>query len=229
MTARQDCFVTGTDTGVGKTWISAGLMRCYSAAGLLVAGMKPVASGSRRTLAGLRNEDAENLQALASVAPPYNLVNPVPLPDAVAPHIAAARAGVRIDLAAIRAAYLQLRQQANVVIVEGIGGWRVPLSEAGTTVDLVRALEIPVLLVVGLRLGCINHALLSVESIAADRISLAGWVANHVDPGFEEATEVINYLSEHIGAPLIGTVPNLAEFQPDRVAEALAVELLAFG
>lgn len=229
MTARQDCFVTGTDTGVGKTWVSAGLMRCYSAAGLLVAGMKPVASGSRRTRAGLRNEDAENLQVLASVASPYNLVNPVPLPDAVAPHIAAARAGVRIDLAAIRAAYLQLRQQANVVIVEGIGGWRVPLSEAGTTADLVRALEIPVLLVVGLRLGCINHALLSVESIAADRISLAGWVANHVDPEFEEANEVINYLSEHIGAPLIGTVPNLAEFQPDRVAAALAVELLAFG
>ena len=229
MSARLDFFVTGTDTGVGKTWISAGLMRCYSAAGLRVAAMKPVASGCRRTRAGLRNEDAENLQALASVTLPYELVNPVPLADAVAPHIAAARSGVRIDLAAIRSAYLQLREQTNAVIVEGIGGWRVPLSDAGTTTDLVRALELPVLLVVGLRLGCINHALLSVEAIVADQVPLAGWVANHVQPDFSEAGDVINYLSEHIGAPLIGTVPNLGEFLPDRVAEALAIELLAFG
>ncbi len=229
MSARLDCFVTGTDTGVGKTWISAGLMRCHSAAGRSVAGMKPVASGCRRTRAGLRNEDAENLQALASVSPPYELVNPVSLPDAVAPQIAAARAGMRIDPEAIRAAYLELRGQADAVIVEGIGGWRVPLSEVGTTADLVRLLDLPVLLVVGLRLGCINHALLSVESIAADRIPLAGWVANHVQPGFAEAAEVVNYLSEHIAAPLIGTVPNLEEFQPDRVAEALAIDLLAFG
>jgi len=229
MPVRLDCFVTGTDTGVGKTWISAGLMRSYSASGISVAGMKPVASGCRRTRNGLRNEDAERLQALASVVPSYDLVNPVALPDAVAPHIAAARAGVRINPAAILAAYMQLREQADAVIVEGIGGWRVPLAEIGTTADLVRALDLPVLLVVGLRLGCINHALLSVESIAADRIALAGWVANHVDPGFSEGTEVINYLSEHIGAPLIGTVPNLKEFQPDRVAEALAMELLALG
>ena len=145
------------------------------------------------------------------------------------PTIAAARAGVRIDPAAIQTAYLELRGQADAVIVEGAGGWRVPLSEAGTTADLVRLLNLPVLLVVGLRLGCINHALLSVESIAADRIPLAGWVANHVDARFAEAGEVINYLSEHIAAPLIGSVPNLEEFLPDRVAEALAIDLLAFA
>lgn len=229
MSARCDCFVTGTDTGTGKTWVSAGLMRCISAAGLRVAGMKPVASGCRRTREGLRNEDAEILQSLASVSLPYDLVNPVPLPDGVAPHIAAARARVHIDMAAIRAAYLQLHGQADAVIVEGIGGWRVPLSGTDTTADLVRALELPVLLVVGLRLGCINHALLSVESIASEGIPLAGWVANHLDPGFSEGTEVINYLSEQIAAPLIGTVPHLQDFQPDRVAEALAIELLALG
>ena len=229
MPTRLDCFVTGTDTGVGKTWVSAGLMRSLASAGLHVVGMKPVASGCRRTRAGLRNEDAELLQALASVTPPYELVNPVPLPDAVAPHVAAARAGARIDPEVIRAAYQELRGQANAVVVEGVGGWRVPLAETGTTADLVRLLNLPVLLVVGLRLGCINHALLSVESITADRIPLAGWVANHVDPHFADTSEVINYLSEHIAAPLIGTVPNLEEFEPDRVAGALAIDLLAFG
>jgi dethiobiotin synthetase len=229
MSTRLDCFVTGTDTGVGKTWVSAGLMRSLAAAGLHVAGMKPVASGCRRTRTGLRNADAEQLQALASITPPYELVNPVRLAEAVAPHIAAARAGVRIDPEAIWAAYQELRRQANAVVVEGIGGWRVPLAETGTTADLVRLLDLPVLLVVGLRLGCINHALLSVESITADRIPLAGWVANHVDPRFTDSSEVINYLSEHIAAPLIGTVPNLEELQPDRVAEALAIDLLAFG
>lgn len=229
MSVRLDCFVTGTDTGIGKTWISAGLMRCFSAAGLRVTGMKPVASGCRRTREGLRNEDAERLQSLASVPAPYELVNPVTLPDAVAPHIAAARAGMRIEIAPLRAAYQQLRAGSDAVVVESVGGWRVPLSVTHTTADLVRSMELPVLLVVGLRLGCINHALLSVESIAADKIPLAGWVANHLGPGYSEGTEIINYLSERIAAPLIGTVPFLEEFLPERVADALAIDLLSIG
>ena len=229
MPVRLDCIVTGTDTGIGKTWVSAGLMRGISAIGLRVAGMKPIASGCRRTRDGLRNEDAEILQSLASVPSPYELVNPVSLLDAVAPHIAAARAGLQIDLAVIRAAYQQLRAQTDAVVVEGIGGWRVPISGSSTTADLVRELELPVVLVVGLRLGCINHALLSAEVMAADGIPLAGWVANSLSAGYAEGTETINYLSEHIAAPLIGTIPFLEEFLPDQVAATLAVDLLAVG
>ena len=229
MPVRLDCIVTGTDTGIGKTWVSAGLMRGISAIGLRVAVMKPIASGCRRTRDGLRNEDAEILQSLASVPSPYELVNPVSLLDAVAPHIAAARAGLQIDLAVIRAAYQQLRAQTDAVVVEGIGGWRVPISASSTTADLVRELELPVVLVVGLRLGCINHALLSAEVMAADGIPLAGWVANSLSAGYAEGTETINYLSEQIAAPLIGTIPFLEEFLPDQIAATLAVDLLAVG
>jgi dethiobiotin synthetase len=226
---RIDCFVTGTDTGVGKTWVSAGLMRAASAAGLRVAGMKPIASGCRRTREGLRNDDAELLRALASVTIPYALVNPVTLPDPVAPHIAAHRAGVEIDVGAVRGAWRRLRADADAVIVEGIGGWRVPLAGNGTVADLARDLELPVVLVVALRLGCINHALLTAEAIGGDGVPLAGWVANHVQREFAEAQEVVNFLCERIAAPLIGSVPYLQEFQPDLIARSLAIDLLVSG
>ncbi|MBI1731738.1 MAG: dethiobiotin synthase [Gammaproteobacteria bacterium] len=227
MTGRLDCFVTGTDTGVGKTWVSAGLMHGLSATGLRVAGMKPVASGCRKSRRGPRNDDAEILRSLASIPVDYALVNPVPLPEPIAPHIAAARAGVVIDMDAIRAAFRQLQARADAVVVEGIGGWRVPLSEARSTADLVRELGLPAVLVVGLRLGCINHALLSVESIAASAVTLAGWVANHLLPDYSEGAETVNYLSERIAAPLIGVVPYLEQRDPERIATALSVELLS--
>jgi dethiobiotin synthetase len=226
MNARFDVFVTGTDTDVGKTWVCAGLMCGLAAAGLRVAGMKPVASGCRRSRSGLRSEDAELLQSLASVPCEYELVNPVPLRDAVAPHIAAARAEVAIDLERIRLAARRLRAQSDALVVEGIGGWRVPLSGRETTADLVRELGLPVVLVVGLRLGCINHALLSAESIVASGAILAGWVANGVVPEYEEGAETVNFLSERIAAPLLGTVPHMRRLAPDRIAAAVSVDLL---
>lgn len=226
MGARCDCFVTATDTGVGKTWISAGLMHAIAGTGRRVVGMKPVASGCRRTRDGWRNEDAEMLQSLATLPQPYDLVNPVALPDAVAPHIAAARADKPIDLSLVRAAYSALRQDSEAVVVEGVGGWRVPLVGNETVADLAVALGLPVVLVVGLRLGCINHALLSASAIVADGATFAGWVANHLQPDYAEAQEIINDLSERIAAPLIGEVPHLQQFLPDRIAGVLAIDLL---
>jgi dethiobiotin synthetase len=223
------CFVTGTDTGIGKTWISAGLLCAMRASGLRVAGMKPVASGCRRTRDGLRNEDAEILQFHSSAASDYHLVNPVALPDAVAPHIAAARSGMIVDLAAIHSAYLSLRSGVDAVVVEGVGGWRVPLTGGRQIRDLVRMLELPVLVVVGLRLGCINHTLLTVESLLGDQVPLAGWVANGLQRDFAEAPEVVNFLCERIPAPLIGTVPFMEELQADRIGMHLATDLLAPG
>ena len=157
------------------------------------------------------------------------LVNPVAFLDPVAPHFAAARAGQRIEIAAITRAYQQLRAQTDAVVVEGIGGWRVPFTPDSTTADLVRALELPVVLVVGMRLGCINHALLTVEAIAADGIPLVGWVANSLSAGYSEGTEIVNYLSEQIAAPLIGNIPFMEELLPDQVAATLAADLLAVG
>lgn len=223
---RLDCLVTATDTGVGKTWVSAGLMGAIAATGQRVAGMKPVASGCRRTRDGWRNEDAEILQAQATTSWPYALVNPIALPDPVAPHIAAARAGVPMDLASVHDAFAILKEGSDAVVVEGVGGWRVPLGDDSTVANLARALRLPVVLVVGLRLGCINHALLSAAAIVADGAVCAGWIANHVQPRYAEADEVINCLSERIAAPLLGVVPHMEIFLPERIAGALAIDLL---
>jgi dethiobiotin synthetase len=229
MGARPDVFVTGTDTSIGKTWVSAGIMRGFAGTGLRVAGMKPVASGCRRSRHGLRNADAELLQSLATVRCEYAQVNPAPLREAVAPHIAAARSGAVIDLERIRAAFLELRGRADAVVVEGVGGWRVPLSGSETTADMVRELGLPVVLVVGLRLGCINHALLSAESVAGSGLLLAGWVANHLRRDYKDGPAIVNFLSERIAAPLLGVVPHLQRLAPDRIAAALSMDLLRAG
>lgn len=226
MATRLDCLVTGTDTGVGKTWISAGLMGAIAATGQRVAGMKPVASGCRRTRDGWRNEDAEILQAQSTMPWPYALVNPIALPDPVAPHIAASRAGMSLDLACVHEAFALLKTGSDAVVVEGVGGWRAPLGGDRTVADLALALRLPVVLVVGLRLGCINHALLSAGAVAGDGVVCAGWVANHMQPGYAEADDVINYLSERIAAPLLGVVPHMENFLPERVAGTLAIDLM---
>lgn len=223
---RLDCFVTGTDTGVGKTWVSAGLMAAAAAASLRVAGMKPVASGCRRTREGWRNDDAILLQSLATAPVAYELVNPVALPEAVAPHIAAARAGMAIDLQTVHDAFNRLQRNTDAVIVEGIGGWRVPLAGDDTVADLARLLGIPVVLVVGLRLGCINHALLTAQAISADDVPFAGWVAANLTADYGEGGDIVNYLSERIAAPLLGSVPCLPTLQTDRIGAALAIDLL---
>ena len=222
-------FVTGTDTGVGKTLVSAALMRALKTHGLSVAGMKPVASGSSPSPAGLRNEDALALMAEQSSPFPYELVNPYAFSAAIAPHIAAAEAGVRIDLARIVEAFDALRKRSQVVIVEGAGGWYAPISDGASMQDLSRALGLPVLLVVALRLGCLNHALLTARAIQSSAQPICGWVANRIDPEFSYWEENLATLTKLLPAPCIGMV----EYQPqpsiERAARSLHVDSLLKG
>lgn len=199
-------FITGTDTGCGKTCISLALMRLLREQGRRVLGMKPVASGSRMTDQGLRNPDALGLQAAASGLVPYDQVNPYAFAPPIAPHIAALEAGVTMDLALIQARFQSLAEQADWVLVEGVGGWRVPLGPGLEVADLPAALDIPVLLVVGMRLGCLNHALLTVEGIQSRGTRLLGWVANPVEPDMPRLAENVASLQERIPAPLLGQV-----------------------
>ena len=169
-------FVTGTDTGVGKTRVAVALIHALRARGLRVAAMKPVSAGSAP---GELNEDVTALLQAANVDADVSDVNPYAFAEPIAPHIAAQQAGVRIELEVIAAAYSRLAAAADVVVVEGAGGWRVPLNERDDMADLAQRLGLPVVLVVGLRLGCLNHALLTAESIAQRQLPWAGWVANH--------------------------------------------------
>jgi dethiobiotin synthetase len=204
-------FVAGTDTGIGKTHASALLLRAHRALGRRAVGMKPVASGCRQTPDGPRSEDAEALIAASAPAPSYASCNPFALPLAIAPHLAAREAGVSIALAPIAAAYRTLSAGADRVVVEGVGGWMVPFSDALMQADIVRALELPVVVVVGLRLGCINHALLTVRAIRDDGCTLAGWIANRIDPAMEHADANIETLRERIAAPLLGVIDHASD------------------
>lgn len=195
-------FVTGTDTGVGKTRVSAALLRAAVARGRRAVCMKPVASGCRTTPQGLRSEDAEALLAAGNVAAAYDEVNPYAFAPPTAPHLAAAVAGVTIDIERVCAGYRRLAAHAELVVVEGVGGWLVPIGPNATMVDVVRALELPVVLVVAMRLGCINHALLTAQAVQAAGCRLIGWVANHVDP--EVPDGYLAALKERLPAPLIG-------------------------
>lgn len=195
-------FLTGTDTGIGKTFVACALVRALAAEGASVRAMKPVASGSHDTPEGLRNDDAlALLEALPSPKPPYDAVNPYALREPVAPHIAAARDGVKIDLAAIAGRYRAAHAPGTVAVVEGVGGWCVPLGADAMQADLVRALGLPVVLVVGIRLGCINHALLTARAIRHDRCEFGGWIANRIDPDAAYPDEVIATLAKALGPP----------------------------
>ena len=200
-------FVTGTDTGIGKTRSAVVLMEAFKSMGKSVAGMKPIASGSEKSKSGLTNLDAMALLQHATSRQSYEIINPYAFAPPIAPHIAAQRAGVRIDPDVIRRAYETLAASHDCVVVEGVGGWRVPFSPAFSTVDLVRLLDLPVVLVVGLRLGCINHALLSHEAIRNDNVNLAGWIANLIDPDYGEVDETVQLLEQKITAPLLGILP----------------------
>lgn len=200
-------FVTGTDTGIGKTVASCALLHALRARGLRASGMKPVASGCVESVAGWRNDDALALQAASDPAPAYADLNPYALPQPLAPEIAAREAGVRIDAGVIEAAFARLQAKADVVVVEGVGGWAAPLSGSLDQADLARALHLPVVLVVGLRLGCLNHARLTARAIAADGCELAGWIANEIDPGMERRDENFELLKARIPAPCWGRLP----------------------
>lgn len=211
--AARGCFVTGTDTGIGKTWASVALLTALNARGARAVGMKPVASGCEPDAHGrLVNDDALALQAASRPRPDYATCNPFALREAIAPHLAAQRSGVAIDIALIRAAYDALAADATHVVVEGAGGWHVPLSDTLMQSALPRALALPapalpVVLVVGVRLGCINHASLTARAILAEGFALAGWIANRIDPDMPCADENIATLRAMLDAPCLGVLP----------------------
>jgi dethiobiotin synthetase len=214
-------FVTGTDTGVGKTFVSCALLQALARRHPRVVGMKPVAAGLVQTPEGWDSEDAIALRAASTVRVPPALDNPVRLPDPLSPHIAAERAGTRIDIHHLVACQRELAQHADAMVVEGAGGFLVPLSPEHTGADLAQALGLPVLLVVGLRLGCLNHAFLTAEAVRTRGLVLAGWVANTVDADMPYVTEQMASLREGLAAPCWGQVPRLASPQ----AAAVAVHL----
>lgn len=206
-TKKQAYFVTGTDTGVGKTFISSLLVRQFARRGLRSVGMKPVASGCERVDRRLVSEDAAQLLAASNVELPLADINPYAFEPAIAPHIAAQQTGVRIDLHHIQQAFERLQAQVDVVIVEGAGGFYVPLDEQHDMADLAVKLGLPVILVVGMRLGCINHALLTAEAIRQRGLTLTGWVANQVDLGMAMLEENLQTLRQRMPAPYLGWVP----------------------
>jgi dethiobiotin synthetase len=222
----RSVFITGTDTGVGKTWVSLGVITALQRHGLRTAAMKPVASGARRTPEGPRNDDALMLQDAADVDLIHEQVNPVLFTPPVAPHIAARRAGVTIDIDSLVVAHRRMAARCDWVVVEGIGGWRVPLSGGQTTADLVKALELPVIVVVGMRLGCLNHALLTRDAILNDGLRLLGWVANRVDAEMACVEENIATLDERMGVPRIGVVPHLRHCDRHAVAACLDIDVV---
>ncbi|MFC0679756.1 dethiobiotin synthase [Lysobacter korlensis] len=216
-------FVTGTDTGAGKSLASAALLHALRANGRSAIGMKPVASGCEATPDGLRNEDALLLQAASDPTPAYADVNPFALLQPLAPELAAADDGVDISLAPIKDAYARLCARAEAVVVEGVGGWAAPLSATLDQIDLVRALDLPVVLVVGLRLGCINHARLTARAIEADGARLIGWIASEVDPGMARIDDNFRMLHERLPAPCWGRLPHRPRPDPAELAAGLRI------
>ncbi|PYY84382.1 dethiobiotin synthase [Pseudomonas sp. TKO26] len=220
-------FITGTDTDVGKTTIAAGLLHAARLAGLSTAAGKPVASGCDLGPKGLRNADALALLAQSSLPLSYEEVNPFAFEPAIAPHLAAREAGVALTVQSLLMPMRELLAKgADFTLIEGAGGWRVPLADQDNLSDLAMALGLPVILVVGVRLGCINHALLSAEAIAQDGLQLAGWVANIIEPKTSRLEENLATLAERLPAPCLGRVPRLKPATAEAVAEHLQLDLL---
>ena len=209
-------FVVGTDTGIGKTLASAALLHALARRHPRVVGMKPVAAGLIEHAGHWVSEDVLALRAASTVPVAAELDNPLALADPLSPHLAARRAGLRIEIAPLVAALRRLQARADAVVVEGAGGWLVPLNESQTMADLALAMGLPVVLVVGLRLGCLNHALLSAQAIRASGAPLAGWIANRIDPKMACAEENLDYLVERLGAPLLADLP--WQIHPDAAA-----------
>jgi len=222
--AKQWLFITGTDTDVGKTVVACGFLAAANQQGLRTAAIKPVAAGCEVTEQGMTNSDALQLQAAASHKLSYQQINPVALEPAIAPHIAAAEAGLRMSASRLvgycRGVSLM---PVDMVVVEGAGGWRVPINSRETLADVARELECAVIVVVGMRLGCLNHALLTMEAIRRDGLQIVGWVANILDPEMPRLQENIDTLKQCINEPCLGTVPRLDDLSAERVADFLTV------
>ena len=218
-------FVTGTDTGVGKTVVSAAMLHAFRAHGRRAVGMKPVASGCERAPEGWRNEDALALQAASDPRPPYDDVNPYALPAPLAPEIAARDAGVDVQLGVLVSAFERLHPLADMVLVEGVGGWAAPLTATLDQRHLVQELRLPVVLVVGMRLGCINHARLSARAIQEDGARLVGWIANEVDPVMARRDENFALLSARMPVPCWGRLPHVADIDAGQLSRHIAIPL----
>lgn len=209
MNTHYPLFITGTDTEIGKTWCTLALIKALQQQGLSVAGMKPIATGCHVHAGALHNEDAEKILAAASVHVPYEWVNPYSFVPPISPHLAAAQTSTCISIEPIVKAYQQLAELTDIVVIEGVGGWRVPINAQQGLREIVQSLQARVILVVGLRLGCINHALLSAETILRDGCQLVGWIANEVDPYFEVKDSVAS-IRERLAAPLLAHIPYMA-------------------
>jgi len=220
-------FITGTDTGVGKTLVTAALLHAMTALGLRVLAMKPIAAGAAQVDGVWVNEDVAMLEQAANVAAPRALINPYLLREPLAPHIAAERKGVHIEIPHIVEAYGQLVGLANWRLVEGVGGFRTPLDDRRDTADLAVALGLPIVLVVGMRLGGLNHALLTAEAIAVRGLRLAGWVANRLDPVMAAFEENVLALRKRLPAPCLAVLPYLEDHDPQRAARLIAPKPLS--
>ncbi|MGB3747809.1 MAG: dethiobiotin synthase [Rhodanobacter sp.] len=225
MSARS-VFIAGTDTGVGKTFTSCALLRALRAEGLRAVGMKPVASGCVATPGGLRNDDALALIEASAPRPDYAHCNPFAFAEAVSPHLAAAADHAEVALGPIEAAHARLAASADVVVVEGVGGWLAPLSPTLLANALPQALGLPVILVVGLRLGCLNHAQLSARAIRADGCTLLGWIGSAVDPAMERREDNLATLRRLLPAPCLGVIGHGAGTAAATAALADAVAAL---
>ena len=219
-------FVVGTDTGVGKTRVAASLCRAFAARGVRTGAMKPVASGCTPTPSGLRNDDALALMAAMNVRAEYCEVNPYAFEPAIAPHIAAADKGVEIDFSVLDHAFERLSLRCDVLVVEGAGGWLTPLGGSRSLADLATRWEMSVILVVGMRLGCLNHALLTRESIERRGLCLSGWVANVIDSQFTRLAEHLSCLHSALSAPCLGVLPFEPNLDPMSLATRLEVDVL---
>ena len=220
-------YVTGTDTGIGKTLASSGLLHALRGHGLRAVGMKPVASGCELLEGQWRNADALALLAASHPKPAYADLNPYALPSPLAPELAAGDAGIEVSLQRLLDAHARLSAHADALVVEGVGGWAAPLSATLMQADFVHALRIPVVLVVGMRLGCLNHALLSARAITADGVHLAGWIASHVDPAMERVQDNLRMLRERLPAPCWGVLPHVIGPDPAQMAINLRMPMLA--
>lgn len=220
-------FVTGTDTDAGKTVVTCGLLEAARQQGLSTLGLKPVAAGSQNTEAGWRNEDALALMEAMTLSLPYEQVNPFTLEPPIAPHIAAREAGITVTVDRL-VGYCRgaMMHKNDFTLIEGAGGWRVPLNHREMLSDLARAMDIPVILVVGMKLGCISHALLTAESIVRDGVKLAGWVANRIDPEMSRYKDNVETLKAMLPVPCLGEVPWLASADKTAVAGCLDISQL---
>lgn len=223
---KKTIFITGTDTGVGKTFISCGILEAANKKGFSTAAIKPVAAGARKTEEGLRNDDALALMERVSIALNYQQINPVCFEAAISPHLAAHRMGRKVSVSQL-VGFCRgvMMQNADLTIIEGAGGWKVPVNDREFLSSLVKELNLPVILVVAMRLGCINHALLSAQSIAGDGVKLAGWIANQLEPDMLCFNENFNSLKTLLGAPCLAEIPFQINFkQSSSCAEQIEIE-----